>query len=77
MKKEVEYVVRLGLMDRYRSRHIRQRGQIVRFIVQYETRIGKNWLPVVRYDTAHGMAQQRSFDSPRASCKNAALYKRL
>jgi len=58
MKKEVEYVVRLGLMDRYRSRHIRQRGQIVRFIVQYETRIGKNWLPVVRYDTAHGMAHR-------------------
>lgn len=28
------------------------------FRVQYETRIGENWHPVVRYDTAHGFAHR-------------------
>ncbi len=29
-------------------------GQVVRFVVQYETMIGGRRTPVVRYDTAHG-----------------------
>ena len=57
-QKEVEYVVRLGKTDRYRSRHIRKQGRIVRFVVQYETQIGEKWHAVVRYDTAHGMAHR-------------------
>ena len=41
MKREVEYAIRLGTDDRYRHRHIRERGEIVYFRVQYETKIGK------------------------------------
>lgn len=58
MRKEVEYVVRLGRHDRYRCHHVRERGRIVRFVVQYETEVGGNWVAVVRYDTAHGMAHR-------------------
>lgn len=58
MRREVDYIVRLGRSDRYRSRHSRECDRIVRFVVQYETKIEDDWLAVVRYDTAHGMAHR-------------------
>lgn len=58
MKHETEYVIRLGLSDRYRHKHIRERGKIVYFRIQYETMIEEKWYPVVRYDTAHGFAHR-------------------
>jgi hypothetical protein len=30
-------------------------GQVLRFVVQYETTIASTRIPVVRYDTAHGV----------------------
>jgi len=38
--------------------HLRFKGQIIEFSVQYETLIDRKWLPVVRYDTAHGFAHR-------------------
>jgi hypothetical protein len=40
--------------NRYRHRHLWERGEIVGFCVQYEALIGGNWHSIVRYDTAHG-----------------------
>ena len=57
-EKTIEYVLRIGPSDRYRHLHIQQGGKIVFFRVQYETRIGDLWYPVVRYDTAHGFAHR-------------------
>ncbi|MEW6358520.1 MAG: hypothetical protein AB1696_19455 [Planctomycetota bacterium] len=57
-----EYVIRLGPDDRYRHLHNRVRRSIVSFRVQYETRIKDKWLPVVRYDTAHGYAHRDLLD---------------
>ena len=48
--------------DRYRHNHVRIKGAVVRFVVQYETRIGGEWLPVVRYDTRHGFAHRDVLD---------------
>jgi len=56
--KKVEYVTRLGLSDRYRHVHMTEKGKIVFFRVQYETRLSAIWYPVVRYDTAHGFAHR-------------------
>ena len=58
MNREVEYLLRLGPADRYRHKHIRERGNIVYFRVQLETMIGNKWYPVVRYDTSHGFAHR-------------------
>ena len=58
MKHKTEYIIRLGLFDRYRHRHIRERGKIVYFRIQYETMIEEKWYPVVRYDTAHGFVHR-------------------
>ena len=58
MKREVEFLIRLGATDRYRHKHIRERGKIVYFRIQSETMIGSNWYPVVRYDTSHGFAHR-------------------
>lgn len=56
--KRVEYVIRIGLSDRYRHFHIQEKGKIIFFRVQYETKIKETWYPVVKYDTAHGFAHR-------------------
>ncbi|MFZ5996241.1 MAG: DUF7718 family protein [Nitrospirota bacterium] len=61
--KEAKFTVMLTPADRYRHRHIRFRGNVLRFVVQYETRLEGKWLPVVRYDTEHGFAHRDLFDS--------------
>jgi len=54
----VEYLIRISPSDRYRHLHVQERGKIVFFRVQYETKIDEQWYPVVRYDTAHGFAHR-------------------
>lgn len=56
--KIVEYLAPLGTEGRRRIRHVRLRGQVIEFLVQYEIRIAGEWNPVVRYDTAHGFAHK-------------------
>jgi hypothetical protein len=48
----------LGSDGRRRSRHVRTRNNVIEFMVQYELKIGDEWYPVVRYDTAHGFAHK-------------------
>jgi hypothetical protein len=55
---KTEFVIRLGLHDRYRHLHIKEKGKIAFFRIQYETEINGVWYPVVRYDTAHGFAHR-------------------
>ena len=62
MERTTEYVIRLSPRDRYRHLHVRARDKIVFFRVQLETIVGKNWMPVVRYDTAHGFAHRDLLD---------------
>ena len=57
-----EYVIRLGPKDRYRHVHIRVRGRIVFFRLQLETFFDGEWMPVVRYDTAHGFVHRDLLD---------------
>ena len=52
--KTTRYVYLLTLDDRKRHEHDADRGQVLRFMVQYETFVEGKWQPVVRYDTAHG-----------------------
>ena len=59
---ETEFVIDLGPADRIRENHIRSRGRIISFAVQYETFRERKWLPVVRYDSAHGFAHRDQFD---------------
>ena len=61
-RKRIEYVIRIGPNDRYRHLHVRAKGKVVFFRLQYETRAGGKWLPVVRYDTAHGYAHRDLMD---------------
>jgi hypothetical protein len=60
--KEIEFMIMLTPEDRYRHRHARFKGSILSFVIQYETRLADEWLPVVRYDTEHGFAHRDLFD---------------
>lgn len=57
-----EYINNLTPTDRKRYCHIREGNRILGFVVQYETKVGNKWFPVIRYDTAHGMAHKDILD---------------
>lgn len=44
--------------DRKRHEHISEKGTITSFVVQYEILHDGKWVPVVRYDNAHGFAHK-------------------
>lgn len=48
----------LSDQDRKRHEHLAEKGKVLGFIVQYETLVKDKWMPVVRYDTAHGYAHK-------------------
>ncbi|MGH7961796.1 MAG: DUF7718 family protein [Candidatus Binatia bacterium] len=60
--KTTRYVYLLTLNDRKRHEHISDRGQIMQFVVQYETFVEGKWRPVIRYDTAHGFPHMDRID---------------
>lgn len=62
MVKERTFIAMLTPNDRYRHNHLRVKGAVVGFVVQYETKIEGTWFPVVRYDTRHGFAHRDVLD---------------
>ncbi len=57
MKKKT-YIFMLSDKDRKRHEHLKDKGKVLEFVVQYEILLGNKWMPVVRYDTAHGYAHK-------------------
>jgi hypothetical protein len=57
---EIEYLFYLATeaTDRLRVTARKDKGEILEFVVQYETVVLGEWRPVVRYDTAHGFAHK-------------------
>ena len=53
--------------------HFKEKGKIVFFRIQYETKINEKWYPVVRYDTAHGFAH-RDFIHFNGSIDKTSLF---
>ena len=53
---EREYLILLGDGVRKRHYHQTERGRVVRFTIQLEVEVNARWLPVIRYDCAHGFA---------------------
>lgn len=49
-----KYVFMLTDKDRKRHEHITEKGRVSGFMTQYEIFFEGEWMPVVRYDTAHG-----------------------
>jgi hypothetical protein len=56
MTQETSFEASLDVGVSVRVRFIRERKQIVSFVVQLECLIDDSWYPLVRYDTAHGFA---------------------
>jgi hypothetical protein len=76
MKREVDYLIRLSKTDRYRHRHIRERGKIVYFSVQLETSIEGKWYAVVRYDTSHGFAHRDLLSKKGETIRKTPIFVR-
>ncbi len=54
--KEKEY---FKYLDKFENERMRlkiktHKGKVIDIVVQYETKIGERWKPIVRYDCAHG-----------------------
>ena len=65
----VEYVRALGAGARKRHYHETSRGKVVAFVVQLEVDLRGVWVPVVRYDMAHGRAHIDVYETPRRKRK--------
>jgi hypothetical protein len=52
----VEYLIALGENARKRHFHETRRGSVVAFAAQFELCLEGAWLPVVRYDSKHGVS---------------------
>ena len=52
------YIFMLSDTDRKRHEHLTEGAKVTGFVVQYEIFIEDEWMPVVRYDTAHGYAHK-------------------
>lgn len=54
--KEIEFLSILDKFghDRLRVRLKIEKGELIDVVYQYETFINGNWMPIVRYDCAHG-----------------------
>ena len=72
--KIVEYLAPLGTDGRRRVRHVRLRGKVIEFLVQYEVQSAGVWYPVVRYDTAHGFAHKDTLHLARRAEKEALPF---
>lgn len=72
--KIVEYLAPLGTDGRRRVRHVRLRGQVIEFLVQYEVHVAGEWYPVVRYDTVHGFAHKDILHSTGTADKEALPF---
>jgi hypothetical protein len=57
---EIEFLFPLSeeLEDRLRVSALKQKGTILKFVVQYEACIENKWRPIIRYDTSHGFAHK-------------------
>ena len=57
---EIEFLFPLSgeLEDRLRVLALKQKGEILKFVVQYEAHIENHWQPIIRYDTSHGFAHK-------------------
>jgi hypothetical protein len=51
----IDYLTHLFFTDRIRMQMLTERGKILKALCQYETLVDGDWVPVVRYDTAHGV----------------------
>ncbi len=71
MKKKA-YVFMLTETDRKRHEHTSDKGRIIKFVVQYETKVQDRWVPVIRYDTAHGFAH-KDILNPDGTCEKILL----
>jgi hypothetical protein len=65
----IEYVLPLGERARKRHYHETRRGRVISFVVQLEVELQGVWLPVVRYDMAHGQAHVNLYETPRRKTK--------
>jgi hypothetical protein len=59
--KVTEYVIPLGENARKRHYHETAEAKVSGFVVQLEVFHRGQWKPVVRYDSAHGVAHRRRY----------------
>ncbi len=59
---EKRFIVMLTPKDRYRHNHIRFKGEVLNFLVQYETKLEGDWFSVVRYVQSMDLVVREEWD---------------
>ena len=61
MTKGIEYYRLLTAEDKIRISFSKNRGRILKFVVQYYTKVEKHWRSVVRIDNCHGYPHKHTY----------------
>lgn len=59
--REKSYLRIVSEDSRIRARFKTEKGEVKEFMIQMEVRYEGKWVPVVRFDTAHGYAHKDTF----------------
>jgi hypothetical protein len=74
-EKEISFIYPLSeeYEDRLRVSAQKKKGQVSRFVVQYEALIREKWRPIVRYDNSHGFSHKDIIHS-KGNIEKQPLY---
>lgn len=64
-----EFFILLDESDRIRVQVVVEKKEVTYLVVQYETMIDAQWLPIVRYDAAHGYFHQDLYQGDKQVSK--------
>jgi hypothetical protein len=70
---EKAFIIQINPVDRIQHRRLIVRGKVLEFLVQYEGWFEGKWIPIVRYDTAHGFAH-RDLMLPNGEYRKQRLF---
>ncbi len=75
-KKFFKYLDEEG-RERLRFKVITSKGKVIDIVIQYETYINNKWVPVVRYDCAHGFFHRDIMNPDGSQSKESISIDRL
>lgn len=71
---EREFFIPLPDAAVLRVRFHKDRGRILRFVVQLEAFLDQSWAPITRYDTAHGFVHRDDLRPDGSQIKSPAMW---
>ena len=77
MEKEFFKFINKHNSERLRIRILIEKGKVTDIVIQYETLLAREWVPIIRYDCAHGFFHRDVLNPDGSKEKKAIGIKNL